>query len=84
MRKTAPAKPGWHTSANAWSKCHPLTRRAPPRTATARLSAAANTRCWATNAIEQFMAGHPVSRYRLHSACEVLGIHPRTLQRQVA
>ena len=55
----------------------------PPRTATARPSAAANTR-WATNAIEQFMAGHPVSRYRLHSACEVLGIHPRTLQRQVA
>lgn len=53
------------------------------RTATARPSTAANTR-WATNAIEQFMAGHPVSRYRLHSACEVLGIHPRTLQRQVA
>ncbi|MFW9621986.1 MAG: helix-turn-helix domain-containing protein [Macromonas sp.] len=53
------------------------------RTATARPSTAANTR-WATNAIEQFMAGHPISRYRLHSACEVLGIHPRSLQRQVA
>ena len=46
-------------------------------------STAANTR-WATTAIEQFMAGHPVSRYRLHAACEVLGIHPRSLQRQAA
>jgi hypothetical protein len=48
-----------------------------------RPSTAANTR-WATTAIEQFMAGHPVSRYRLHAACEVLGIHPRSLQRQAA
>ena len=42
-----------------------------------------NTR-WASHAIEQFVAGQTVSHYRLKVACEVLGIHPRTLQRSAA
>ena len=40
-----------------------------------------NTR-WASHAIEQFVAGQPVSHYRLKAACEVLGIHPRSLRPQ--
>lgn len=38
-----------------------------------------NTR-WAQHAIELFVAGQTVSRYRLHSACEVLGINPQVLR----
>lgn len=51
--------------------------------ATSQPGTTANTR-WASHAIEQFVAGHPVSHYRLKVACEVLGIHPRTLQRSAA
>ena len=47
---------------------------APPSTAPQR-----NTR-WAQHAIELFVAGQPVSRYRLHTACQVLGIHPGSLR----
>ncbi|WP_240592725.1 hypothetical protein [Macromonas bipunctata] len=35
---------------------------------------------WAHQALELLASGQPVSRYRLHSACEVLGIHPRTVR----
>lgn len=51
--------------------------------ATSQSGTTANTR-WASHAIEQFVAGQPVSHYRLKVACEVLGIHPRTLQRSAA
>jgi hypothetical protein len=54
----------------------------------------ANTRCgaasssphpardtrWAQRAVELFVAGEPVSHRRLHMACEVLGIDPRSLR----
>ena len=53
------------------------------RTATARPSTAANTR-WASHAVEQFVAGEPVSHRRLHMACEVLGINPRHLRAAAA
>ena len=46
--------------------------------ATPRPGATPNVR-WAQQTLELLAAGQPVSRYRLHSACEVLGIHPRTL-----
>lgn len=51
--------------------------------ATPQPGTSANTR-WASYAIEQFVAGQPVSHYRLKVACEVLGIHPRTLPRSAA
>ena len=51
--------------------------------ATSHPGTAINTR-WASHAIEQFVAGQPVSHYRLKVACEVLGIPARTLQRSAA
>ena len=51
--------------------------------ATSHPGTTVNTR-WASHAIEQFVAGQPVSHYRLKVACEVLGIQPRTLQRSAA
>ena len=36
---------------------------------------------WAQRAVELFVAGEPVSHRRLHMACEVLGIDPRSLRK---
>ena len=49
--------------------------------ATSHPGTTVNTR-WASHAIEQFVAGQPVSHYRLKAACEVLGIQPRSLRPQ--
>lgn len=48
---------------------------------TGHTSPARDTR-WASAAVEQFVAGHAVSHYRLKVACEVLGIDLRALRQR--
>lgn len=56
----------------------PILNATPP-IAMPHIGSAPDTR-WAQRALELFAAGQPVGYRRLHMACEVLGIQPRTLR----